>query len=633
MVNTVPNDSNDGRLARLNEKIERYNSLSEIKRPNKANKLEMYCLLQEMYFMGELLKKKWVDAYQSGELFSPDLTLEPIKRWNGVIGEFSKHGASPSAGLSAEMNLAKLSKSIDSASLPQSDEWKSWNSQRKSFLGKKKESVHAEDMIPALNALHDNRPKPEALEETKIQYCSQLKEFKNELIKKINFELDDHKDIKQFRKLLSIVNKEICHLYDSTPRLKAQYDDHIKYSTHEFAKVLAKSTAEEIEILAQPLGTLGNRDATRAEILDSFPALSDFSIKRLGGGNNINWLATNEDTGEQLIIQIGQTTDNQVLLGELSRSSVDEFFTKKYLSTYIAELAPVSLVVSEFLPDGDLYNERKNKYSQLDENNLTILAENRIGQMARFCQELTEHQCMHTDIKLSNFLVNADGELKISDTKGILSTQEGQARARNFTYGTRSYNPPDFEKAKASAQIKAEPYMTYQIGLALYDFCILPKENGDDKWSLKNPLDFDKPYFKTMTGGKMMELIKNMTDADPGKRPSLSEVQDCLKRTALDASNLVSLQKTVGSKAAITSSEKTSQFKTALQGLVDSSAMSDFKKSVQDAPPGDERKEKIAEIKSSNKYNSLNTAAKSELDQFMAEAETEPKLSRRTTYV
>ncbi len=175
--------------------------------------------------------------------------------------------------------------------------------------------------------------------------------------------------------------------------------------------------------------------------------------------------------------------------------------------------------------------------------------------------------------------------------------------------------------------------MTYQIGLALYDFCILPKENGDDKWSLKNPLDFDKPYFKTMTGGKMMELIKNMTDADPGKRPSLSEVQDCLKRTALDASNLVSLQKTVGSKAAITSSEKTSQFKTALQGLVDSSAMSDFKKSVQDAPPGDERKEKIAEIKSSNKYNSLNTAAKSELDQFMAEAETEPKLSRRTTYV
>ena len=66
--------------------------------------------------------------------------------------------------------------------------------------------------------------------------------------------------------------------------------------------------------------------------------------------------------------------------------------------------------------------------------------------------------------------------------------------------------------------------MTYQLGLALYDYLVLPELSSDrtaTPWCMTNPLDFTNPVFQSVDGKNIKVLITKMTDPDPGKRPSL----------------------------------------------------------------------------------------------------------------
>ncbi len=73
--------------------------------------------------------------------------------------------------------------------------------------------------------------------------------------------------------------------------------------------------------------------------------------------------------------------------------------------------------------------------------------------------------------------------------------------------------------------LDAEKLMSYQIGLALYDYLVLPempKDEHEKPWCEKT-LDFEHPIFRTMLGPRVQALIEATTKPDPTERLGLLE--------------------------------------------------------------------------------------------------------------
>ena len=93
---------------------------------------------------------------------------------------------------------------------------------------------------------------------------------------------------------------------------------------------------------------------------------------------------------------------------------------------------------------------------------------------------------------------------------------------------TVPYSPPEFRQRDNKVKLNAAAFMTYQLGVALYEYLVLPKvidSPAVTPWYYQSPLDFTNPIFASEAGEKIQTLIKQMTDPDPGKRPSLSLVK------------------------------------------------------------------------------------------------------------
>lgn len=120
----------------------------------------------------------------------------------------------------------------------------------------------------------------------------------------------------------------------------------------------------------------------------------------------------------------------------------------------------------------------------------------------------------------------------ISDQKSFESiSQDGKLRKRDIGTTTK-YAPPEYHAASGNDMLDAEKFMSYQIGLALYDYLVLPGAPNalkEKAWSEK-ALDFDKPIFKTQIGQRMQKLIEATTNPDPIERLGLAEASSQLQQ-------------------------------------------------------------------------------------------------------
>lgn len=270
----------------------------------------------------------------------------------------------------------------------------------------------------------------------------------------------------------------------------------------------------------------------RALITQRFHGLEQFEISRLGGSNNFNWKLSNEEKAEQLVIRLEESMADWTFLNALSQTPVNEYLSNDFVTIYPTADIPYTMIVSEFAEGGDLYNARKKNLSQADFNTLTLEATDKIGQITSFCQEMQRAGGMHSDIKLTNFLLRRDGRVIVADKKGLLKTTDKKLISNDIPITTKVYAPPEYlVEGLPKTPIDPEEFMTYQIGLALYDYLIMPEisETPSVKlWSEHHPLDFDKPYFKSEHGMKMRDLISKMTYPTP-PRAKLTEVQQELQ--------------------------------------------------------------------------------------------------------
>ncbi|CDZ76948.1 Protein kinase domain protein [Legionella massiliensis] len=514
MLVSVQNPRSDPRIEKLNIKIQMYNEISE-DLPYEKKLTQKALLLEEINYMANFFKNKIKDSKMSAHTV---FGLYGLYEFPGISREIASLSGIDTAAYNSEIQLIQLSKAREKI--------------EDVFEAIQRRGPYTKDdtfneVFNAFETLSLQKLDADGSQAQQEAYYYNLIKFKEFLLNKLAFETPEpSSNTEHFQKMLASVNYELQACILSIPHLKREYTEQL-YSEETLMTLSSKIESFTLVQLRQANALLRSNPPTEENISELrqllFADSPHIQLTRLGGANNANWKISDELTGREYLLRAADPVPNQAALRQLSLGPMQQFFAKDYLST-IPELAenPCSISISEFIPDGDLYTQRSNMGEAPDPNELTRQAINTISQLTQIGQHLLASNCAHTDIKLTNFLIR-DGQVKISDTKGILKCNENK-RFRTLEVTTKIYAPPE---ARPQEGYSGEAFMSYQIGLALYDYLVQPPSTSP-AWSEKHPLDYSHPYFSTPQGETMQGLISSMTDPNPENRLSLSEAQETL---------------------------------------------------------------------------------------------------------
>ena len=266
----------------------------------------------------------------------------------------------------------------------------------------------------------------------------------------------------------------------------------------------------------------------------------EYNIEYIGGGNFQNWRVT-KNNSETFILRVEAQPENQDVVYDIRNTSINEFLLVDYASASTS--SGETVYISEYASGGDLRAYRQTHFKKEELSNIIEQASSDAKQMIDFCMTSLENNFMYSDIKLTNFLRNADGYVCIADKKSFKRMEEKDILIKDAF--TEEYKPPELREG---VKINAEKYMSYQVGLALYDALVLPDMTPDkeDKIWSNRPLDFDKPIFTVeKLGQALQKLIESMTLSNPEKRQGLAESLrqlECIHAVSNDSSVNMFLQ-------------------------------------------------------------------------------------------
>jgi eukaryotic-like serine/threonine-protein kinase len=158
-----------------------------------------------------------------------------------------------------------------------------------------------------------------------------------------------------------------------------------------------------------------------------------------------------------------------------------------------------------------------------------------LTQMSAGLQHIHERQVIHMDIKPENFLLNDEGQVKLTDFAIAARPVEGWRRylpRRRRIAGTRSYIAPE------TLLRKTPDFRTdiYSLGITFYEMLTRRAPfQGDDRediltMRLRTSPPFMRTYDKNLTEG-IDDLVCRMLERDPARRPqSMADVLMRLKR-------------------------------------------------------------------------------------------------------
>ncbi|WP_115703221.1 protein kinase domain-containing protein [Legionella sainthelensi] len=404
-----------------------------------------------------------------------------------------------------------------------------WEKMTKPMLGKRSENYcKMDNLIHNVEMASQNlktEPSPQAL----LNMKDALQALQAQTLLLINNDIHHNKPNmkRNFESLLNTTNHLLKELVTNNPELinapKQKYNSLIQ-------SLIAENSTSQEEIIR------------RLSTTQEQQSLNGFDVIYLGGGNNKNWLARNEETGEQCIIRLEKADDPKTdynLVEEMKNDETiknnlaqDYFYCPVILPAqkkYHAD-KPVNVAVSEFCQDGDIRSHHLRTIATTPENekNSTRCSGtlDAIEQIARVASDFNKKGMAYMDIKATNFLRRDNEQLITADIKSVVRTNEKNQVSRGDVSTT--FVPPEHYFGDEQ-YFETDSYMTYQIGLVAYDLMVSTQEHDAqiiilDKLAGKEPLDFDLPVFNTPEGKEIKVFIETMLDSQPDYRPSLNMI-------------------------------------------------------------------------------------------------------------
>lgn len=293
--------------------------------------------------------------------------------------------------------------------------------------------------------------------------------------------------------------------------------------------------------------------------------LGDYQISFLGGRNNLNFEASNPQTGEKYIIRLEPAGSGEPLQIDTDYALIEEIKNHPDVSKYVAKdttFFPTGIIpkptpdgfqkklyniaVSEFCPRGDLGSALRKEHGVNSPDsdapkNLEIIqtVSDRMEKTCAMAETFHQNNLIYPDYKAENLLERDDGSVITADLKAVTRTDNGMVMLEHIKGTTPPYAPPEFRNPPKEL-IDAEKYMTYQIGLMTY--MLMTGVKGDDKHAALVQLDKDKkfdfdshPIFQSEQGTAARQLIEQCMNQDPAQRPTIAEAKTQFAALKADA--------------------------------------------------------------------------------------------------
>jgi hypothetical protein len=503
-INQIVNAEENPKIARLNDLIEQYNQTSS---ENNAIALlqKIEAMRVQIYSDKELRKSGNFMQWYFTDPIRNEINDKKLDQNRNLI--FSAHSQSDIKYLTLQY-------------------WKMLT--KPEMLGARSKSCGKMDaLVLAVETATQNLFKAQG---SQNEECLKLKDALEALQKQTLFMINNEvinsksKTKKNFETLLNITNYLSKDLFNTYPELirapEQNYDPLVK-------ALVAENRESRVELFHQ----LFRKQAP--------PQLNGFNVTYLGGGNNKNWLAINEETGSQFVLRLEPADDRIV-----DYSLVDEMKNDKVIKNNLAQdyfYCPVTLpqqgnnskryinvAVSEFCSDSNLHNYHLNTVANSPEKDKSCYLGtlDAIEQVAKIASDFNQKNMGYMDIKATNFLRKANGQLITADTKSVVRTDQDNRVPVNEI--STHFEPPEFTLG-TEPFVEAESYMVYQIGLMAYDLMLSTKEYNAqeiilDHLQKKESLNFNLPIFNTPIGKGIKELIEMTLDATPDSRPPLDVI-------------------------------------------------------------------------------------------------------------
>ena len=574
-ANLFNNDEGDGFIRELNSDIEQLNSLINVYNSSSlANRAEELLQVHQ-----QLLK---LDANIGGLGLLVAISggsLRYDQFYKGISGQIQdEFRALGCPGISSEqINQWDIENSRSDVSIPSALLFE--KETQPGFLSNVFGGETSTEIKQATRLLQEINPK--IIKDNTQENYNQLTNLKQSIRALFASETISTSDKTELSNLIAKINGRLANIIENNPQLKSKVYPPDSFNLAQQISNLSYQDAQALtRILENPRNF--NADNFHKDFDPILPALTDYTIRFLGGENAKNYLITNNETGQQQVLKISpnkgnsrhtyerlKTTDarNGITDVPASHSSVmtdymytlelTEFCSKgDVLSHGIKVQDKINLiekVIAGEQLEGEqasalerLYNEFSISDAISPENNQTILAQlkelqllntvNIYSQMTNVLLDFQANNAFFPDMKPTNFLVNEFEQVVIADTKSFVDTVDGIVNRdvigkKAFLLYTPGFLSPQFEEDNTFSADKEHAYL---MGLSLYcyitgiDIKKVPKNSADHP----NFIDLSQEVFKSEKGQQFKTLIEGLTRADPEQRLGMEQAKQALHSIA-----------------------------------------------------------------------------------------------------
>ncbi len=260
--------------------------------------------------------------------------------------------------------------------------------------------------------------------------------------------------------------------------------------------------------------------------------LQKHSINYLGGGNSKNYEVFNSSTQIKLVLKLDCRLDaprnvedhlrkQPKLSAKFTPVEVDR---QVVFTTTEIETVSRTLLVTEFCSNGSVLD-----HSNAHRREARVHIPKIFEQMAQALEDIKESHCMFPDAKITNWLVDSHGNVRLADTKSFLFIDDkGSFREDipgneyNGFISTNGFTPPEWKKNIYQVDGAHE----FILGKNLYLYAMGRSAVAGDDASNYN---FTAPVFASPSGDTLKILIKNLVKENPSQRISVKDAQVMLK--------------------------------------------------------------------------------------------------------